>query len=631
MRRRGPYAAIGTAAAGIGFAVYMAVAGPLAVFKMALTNSGDLPPCVGDPGCVLDVYATSTAVVAFDGDGGTVAVQNPTANGFEAAPMVSGSGATVWAAKDITDGTAPYISAADAQTVLGATFYSSDHTVMCTYATTANAGANPLVFNHGTSASSGLNFELTSSGQRPQCTYSSATAAQAVNLGAATNYSSRWTVHSCIRSGSTYIVRANGTEASPAGITQTSANPSASNIYFGRYGPTGGFAMRGPLYRCRFWNTALSSATKSIREAQLLKGLATRPSETYVMTVRASAAFDVYADGYVYASGDNVRIPHSTKGLQSFATSLQLLPWSYAFDNASWVKSNVTVTPNADSGPFSRYAGGAEAERIQSTANAHDVYQAVTVSASTAYNFFFWAKNNGGTRAKYRVYDATGAADIIANTSYLTSINGTSYSLITVPFTTPAGCTSVRVYPVSEVVAGTDLFVSGAHVQAATAPVVPCPRVDATGLSCAADVHSFPGAGLPTTSGEISLSFTPNIADATTNQMLLDSRTTATTQGVDIYRTTTERIICDTWAAANVCTVQSAILTFTPGTAKAVECRWDATSCTIVVDGVAVSAVATGSPASHNSAAKLGADNTNALQANGWISSLCAGRPGACP
>ena len=91
---------------------------------------------------------------------------------------------------------------------------------------------------------------------------------------------------------------------------------------------------------------------------------------------------------------------------------------------------------------------------------------AVTVSANTAYTFSFWVKNNGGSVALYRAYNVSGSADIVSETSYFSQINSSTWTRIQFTFTTPLGCTSVYVYPLSQSSGTSNILVWGAQLEA---------------------------------------------------------------------------------------------------------------------------------------------------------------------
>lgn len=163
---------------------------------------------------------------------------------------------------------------------------------------------------------------------------------------------------------------------------------------------------------------------------------------------RASDATFVDANGVVRFANQNLVL-----------RSGQIDPATYP---TAWAVSGAgaAVTANATTAPDGTAAGS----RVVGPA-AHSLNSAaITVIPGTAYTFSFWARNNGGTEAKYRAYDSTGGADIVPQTSYLSSINGSTWTRISFTFTTPAGCVSVFVYPESGA-GGADLFVWGAQLQ----------------------------------------------------------------------------------------------------------------------------------------------------------------------
>lgn len=67
------------------------------------------------------------------------------------------------------------------------------------------------------------------------------------------------------------------------------------------------------------------------------------------------------------------------------------------------------------------------------------------LSPSTAYVYSFYAKSVSGTPS-YRVTNG-GGTNIVARTSYASQLNSSTFTRISVPFTTGAADTSVRIYP----------------------------------------------------------------------------------------------------------------------------------------------------------------------------------------
>ncbi len=99
----------------------------------------------------------------------------------------------------------------------------------------------------------------------------------------------------------------------------------------------------------------------------------------------------------------------------------------------------------------------------------------ITVTASTAYTFSFWARNNGGSQARFRVWNVTAGSSIVDYTqsinNYVSQIGGanntsSTWVRVSVQFTTPAGCTAIYVYPTSSDAGTVDLLIWGAQVEA---------------------------------------------------------------------------------------------------------------------------------------------------------------------
>jgi hypothetical protein len=97
-----------------------------------------------------------------------------------------------------------------------------------------------------------------------------------------------------------------------------------------------------------------------------------------------------------------------------------------------------------------------------------------TVVASTVYTFSFYARNNGGSQARYRVWNVTAGSSIVdytlSGSNYVSQIGGanntsSTWVRVSVTFTTPVGCTSVFVYPASSDSGSVDLLVYGAQLE----------------------------------------------------------------------------------------------------------------------------------------------------------------------
>lgn len=114
-----------------------------------------------------------------------------------------------------------------------------------------------------------------------------------------------------------------------------------------------------------------------------------------------------------------------------YSESENRLVHSNNFEDASWSKGSVSVSDNT----------------ITISSAFHLMQQAVAVAPGEQLYLHFMAQGGTAADVHYSIYDRTNAADIIPTTSFISEINQESYSLITVPFTVPAGCTEVGVYP----------------------------------------------------------------------------------------------------------------------------------------------------------------------------------------
>ena len=137
-----------------------------------------------------------------------------------------------------------------------------------------------------------------------------------------------------------------------------------------------------------------------------------------------------------------------------------LLTNSESFDASAWNQFLTTVTANSTVAPN----GTTTADTITNSGNTAGIYQFANVSPGASYTFAFWAKRGTSTSANYSIFDATNAADIVATTSYYSSIDATGWSLITLNFTAPTGCTSVRCYPLRAPATTGTIFFWGAHL-----------------------------------------------------------------------------------------------------------------------------------------------------------------------
>jgi hypothetical protein len=123
---------------------------------------------------------------------------------------------------------------------------------------------------------------------------------------------------------------------------------------------------------------------------------------------------------------------------------MNLLTFSEQFDNAAWVPSAVSITANSIIAPN----GTQTADTLTTTSVFNSFRQTadITVTASTTYTLSFYAYRGTATDAKYSIFNSTAGSDIVASTSYFSQTVAGAWSRVTLTFTTPVGCTSIRVF-----------------------------------------------------------------------------------------------------------------------------------------------------------------------------------------
>lgn len=182
---------------------------------------------------------------------------------------------------------------------------------------------------------------------------------------------------------------------------------------------------------------------------------------SFTFTRAGSATYVDKTDGLIKsASGNIARFENG--GLLIEDASTNLCVRSSEFTHASWTALSLTPVDNTVVSPD----GTTNAAQVTLNLTTHFLYQTISVTASTNYNFSFWAKRGTAAELKYSIYNIPGGADIISATSYYAQTNASTWTRITVNFTTPVGCTSIRFYPLrNSGVLGT-VFIWGAQLEA---------------------------------------------------------------------------------------------------------------------------------------------------------------------
>lgn len=181
------------------------------------------------------------------------------------------------------------------------------------------------------------------------------------------------------------------------------------------------------------------------------------------------------------------------KGLLIEEARTNLVLYSEAFDTgANWPNVNIAVTANASTSP----SGAANADRATIVASSLYTFlrQIITVTASTTYTFTFWMNTTTSAAGNtIRIFNVTGGTDIVAGQACVYS-GGWVRQVCT--FTTPVGCTSIAVYPVSLNAggssAGTYFDIWGAQLEAGAFATSYIPTVAST-VTRSADVATMTG------------------------------------------------------------------------------------------------------------------------------------------
>ena len=136
-----------------------------------------------------------------------------------------------------------------------------------------------------------------------------------------------------------------------------------------------------------------------------------------------------------------------------------------------WDINNGTITTNqANDG-----AGNATLERISLTTSGDNRHRQVIggLTAGVTYYFSFEValpSSGAVTNLFYSVYDFSNTAEIIAPTTYFSSVS-TTVTRVTFSFTTPAGCTQVGVYTSRDTPSTGDYFVGRAWLYTGTGKI----------------------------------------------------------------------------------------------------------------------------------------------------------------
>jgi hypothetical protein len=136
-------------------------------------------------------------------------------------------------------------------------------------------------------------------------------------------------------------------------------------------------------------------------------------------------------------------------------------------DASPWLSGTVTITPNAGVNPFGRET----ADLISDTgAGSDNLYQAAAVTPGETYVFSFYLQPGTKSTTRVAFFNETAGSFITTNATQSSEAGPNGSTRIWATATAPAGCTSIRYYPLRATgVAGT-VFLSCAQFELGTTP-----------------------------------------------------------------------------------------------------------------------------------------------------------------
>jgi hypothetical protein len=382
---------------------------------------------------------------------------------------------------------------------------------------------------------------------------------------------------------------------------------------------TGSF--RGEIRSAGCTEHELSSSERAAMLARVQVALADTKGGA-VTNARTNARSCVTSDG-VYTTS-SLGQPCITGGALHVGPAVtNPVRWSEKFDDASWTKTNVTVTADQENSPEVL----ANVDQLVSTVNGGLAQSTAFAIASTSAVASVWARVTAGSGGTLELYDTTASASRCTASitgSTLARFQCSSSSL------TSGNNHVLRVYPGGTGSTGT-VMAWGAQTEAGA--TVAGRYVVTMGATLTSNADSItataPSAGWPTTTGCVALDYTPDFSSTFPSDLHLFS-TQNGTNGIGLKIVSTGEIRLE----GTVSTVAknhgtSAAQSWTAGQTYRIRVDFEPGNTSMWRDGVSLGAITqTDSTSGQVTAGSmyLGSNYTGTTQARGTIKNMVASR-----
>ena len=282
------------------------------------------------------------------------------------------------------------------------------------------------------------------------------------------------------------MANASGTVTTSTGFGYAALAPAAHPVYIGTEGTLAWPAGGTTIYE--LWAATGDYHMQFTRIEQGVFGMLASGGVP-VTNSRTSTATDMIA-GTLYTWPANVsRI--DPNGLLSEPATTNLALYSQQFDNAAWVKTNVTVTANTTIAPDTTVT----ADTLADSAVGGNVSSTAVTASASAYSVSVYLQTASGTQAaQLDLYDATSAAVLCSVTPAVTSAV-TLFKCSTTANATAGDALHLRIWPGGTAASGT-VIAWGSQLEALPAVTSYTGEVLGTAVTRSADGLTL----VPTTS-----------------------------------------------------------------------------------------------------------------------------------